>query len=294
MSKFSYMFTFKYNSKPLTPAMMDHIKFSVDEIVTTRETAVQYTYVHLKKKAREEDLNRAIQALVSYGVQGSEIYGYHTVDSNTPSESEHIEEHPGFQTLVEHEAQSNREFSRWTANGYNPNANCGYNLLKNKLMAKRAASGQAASGGAGGSAGGMETESDEEEENIPRPVHNGSGKRRRTASDGGGGCGFDSSAVDFMRAMFDTSSGLSEKLLASELKAKHEESKGALIQHQHEFEVYKKENESSKECDRLKAQLGAAEAATMELVKSLAKAGEDAVKKVNIAIQTYCLDIMPN
>jgi hypothetical protein len=137
--KVSFFITFQYNSKRLTNVMMVNIGFNVDEIVTTRDTAVQYSYVHLKRKAREEDLNRAIQSLESVGVKGSELFGYNTIASDAPSALEHIEDHPGFQTLVDHETQRNSEFFRWTANGYNQDANCGYNLLKGRLLVKASA-----------------------------------------------------------------------------------------------------------------------------------------------------------
>ena len=125
--------------------MMDEIGFKVDEIVTTRDTAVRYVCIHLKKRARLEDLNRAIQTLASRGVKGSEIFGYGSVDGNTPSESEHLEDHPGFQTLVEHERVRGSEFHRWTASNINPLADFGYNRLRHKLLAKR--SSDSATGG---------------------------------------------------------------------------------------------------------------------------------------------------
>ena len=111
-------------------------------------------------------------------------------------------------------------------------------------------------------------------------------KRKRTASDGG----IDSSAVDLMRMMFNKSErkyddvcGLSEKLLASELKAKHEESIGVLRQKQHEFDVYK--TESDKKYDDLKSQLTAEEAAKKELMQRLVTVEGDALKKVDIAYE---------
>ena len=140
MSRFSYVLTFQFTSLPLTSAMMDKIDFGVDEIVSTCATGVQYTYIHLKKKAKEDSLVRALKMLESDGVKGSEIYGYNFVDGNAPSVSEHLEDHPGFQTLVDHEMVSNCAFSRWTADGYRSDGFCGYNLLKNKLLAKRAQS----------------------------------------------------------------------------------------------------------------------------------------------------------
>ena len=184
MSKFSYVITSQYNSTYLTHSMMDKIKFSVDEIVATRATGIQYTYVHLKKKANDDVLARALKTLESDGVIGSGIYGYNTVDGNTPSVSEHLEDHPGFQTLVEHDTLRNCEFRRWTAEGHGSDRLRGYNLLKNRLLAKRVSK-QAAGGG--GSAPGRETSDDEEEEEqAPRPDANRTNeersKRRRTGS----------------------------------------------------------------------------------------------------------------
>ena len=153
--KVSYIITLQHKSECLTPSMMEEIGFKVNEIVTTRDTAVRYVYIHLKIKARSEDLNRAIQTLTSRGVKGSEIFGYSSVDGNTPSESEHLEDHPGFQTLVEHERVRGSEFSRWTARNINPLADFGYNRLRNKLLARR--SSDSATGGGGPSTAGAST-----------------------------------------------------------------------------------------------------------------------------------------
>jgi hypothetical protein len=164
--------------------MMASIGLNVHEIVITRDNALQYMYFHLQKRVKEEDVSAAIETLESCGVKCSEIFGYSSVTSSTPSALEFIEDHPGFQTLVEHESQSNREFYRWVTGGYNPLPVRGYTLLKNKLLAKR---GQAAGGSGGGaSTGGMggSASSDEQE---PRPRNEEQNKRQRTASPDGGG-----------------------------------------------------------------------------------------------------------
>jgi len=172
---------------------MEEIGFKVNEIVTSRDTAVRYVYVHLKKKARAEELDRAIQTLASRGVKGTEIFGYKTVDGNTPSVSEHLEDHPGFQTLVQHERVRCSEFHRLTASDINPHADFGYNRLKHKLLAKQSSdsaagsrgpytTGASASGGEGGSGGYGTTGHNEEHVPPPRTEESAENKRRRTES----------------------------------------------------------------------------------------------------------------
>jgi hypothetical protein len=169
--------------------MMEKIGLKVDEIVATRATGIQYSFVHLEKKAKEDVLAKALKTLEEDGVMGSEIYGYSTVSGNTPSTLEHLEDHPGFQTLVDHEERKNDQFHRWTADGYRETY-CGYTLLKNKLLAKR---GQLPEGGetSTGSAaadnydrGTHRTPSDvdEEEDHIPRQSNDERNKRQRTTS----------------------------------------------------------------------------------------------------------------
>jgi hypothetical protein len=223
---------------------MDHISFSVDEIVTTKDSAFQYTYVHLKKTARGADLCKAIQTLEGQGVKGSEIFGYHTVDSNTPSEWEHIEDHPGFKTLVDHEARKMSEFIRWTANGYNPTANRGYNLLKNRLLAK--STDQHGFSGEAGGAGGSETES--EEEHIPRPgsEEGGGNKRKRAASPGAG-----ENMVSFREVMATFWDGSRSSVQAELQRQKHADTQlqelRAEMRHkdaQHAADLVKKEHDA--------------------------------------------------
>jgi hypothetical protein len=192
MSRLQFLFTSQYNSTPLTPRMMEEIHHEADEIVITRVRGFQYTYLHLKKKARAVDLFNALKTLESVGVIGSETFGHNTLDGDTPSLSEHLEDHAGFRALVDHEMRKNSEFGRWTANGYNPNGHCGYNLLKTRLLASQASGsstpGPSADGGRGGD-GGYGGRSRNDEEHIPhtRPsgLDRGESKRQRTASPSG-------------------------------------------------------------------------------------------------------------
>lgn len=236
--------------------MMASIGFQVDEIVTTRDNAVQYTYVHLKKREKEEDVGSAVHKLESYGVKCSEIFGYGTVASNTVSALEFIEDHPGFQTLVEHDHQKNKEYHRWTADGYNPLPVRGYSLLKNKLLAKRAsASGSSGGGGAAssvGADGGSAISSDEEAEEpvLRQKTARSSGegevnKRRRTISsvDGVYQGGMDASAVDLFRTVYNDANRKNNDNLSL---------KETVMKLQHDAELRAKDDESKKIGEALK------------------------------------------
>ena len=207
-AKVSFFITLQRTSPRLTYQMMASINFSVNEIVTTSDAALTYVYIHLKHKIRGEELARGLLRLAStHGVAGSNIYGYDTVDSSSVESRELIEDHPGFKTLVMHEATGNENFHRWVIDGYSGH-NCGYNLLKTRLSASRMS--QASEGGwAGGpssasNAGGQST-------GQPQPPHppDHRPKRQRQCSpdrlSGGGsnGGGVDASAFDFMRHLME-------------------------------------------------------------------------------------------
>jgi hypothetical protein len=200
-SKVSYLLTFQLSSPNLTYQMMESIGLSVDEIVITRDAALMYVYIHLQRKVRGEELAGGMEALsASHGVKGSNIYGYDAITGSTPSVSEPIDDNPGFKMLVRHETTRNENFHHWAASGYSGH-NCGYNLLKARLLAKRSSSGSieegdgvgwrtsgpAAGGGDGGCSGAAN-----DEEPLPRPGSDGEQhKRRRTVSPGGRGHNFE-------------------------------------------------------------------------------------------------------
>jgi len=180
----SFILSFQYTSECLSHAMMSEIGFKVNEIVTTRETAIRYAYVHLETPAIAKDLNEAIKTLVSQGVRGTELFGYSSVDSsNTMSMLANLEDHPGFKTLVEHETMRGSEFHRWTAQTIDPFADFGFNKLKKKLLAKQStnsAAGGSIDRGEGGYGGNRSTRNEEEEEPMPRPnetIRHSYGKR---------------------------------------------------------------------------------------------------------------------
>lgn len=192
--KVSFFLTFQRTSPKLTYQMMDSINFRVNEIVLTCDSALTYTYIHLVRKARDEELGAAIDKLsTTHGVLGSNIFGYDTINSNSVETCELIEDHPGFKMLVQHEATSNGNFHRWTAQGYS-GINCGYSLLKNKLLAKQSSGGEEGGGLSTDIGGGVprSEEGGEEEESSRLRLssnddNNNRSKRQRTGEPGGGG-----------------------------------------------------------------------------------------------------------
>jgi hypothetical protein len=180
--KASYVLTFQLSSPDPSHEMMDSVGLAVDEIVYSRVSPLMYVYLHFHRKIREHELHECMKTLEStYGLKGSNLFGYETIFSNIPREFELIEDHPGFKTLVQHEAYRNENFHRWTAAGYS-GVNCGYNLLKSRLHAKQAT--QTAFGAAGGSAAAGNTTGDDEAHAPESPPSGGGGHGIDAASDG--------------------------------------------------------------------------------------------------------------
>jgi len=192
-----YFLTFQVSSPRLTYEMLSSVQIPVDEIVTTRDStgALSYAFIHLLRRVTEQELDRAVKTLeTSHGVKESNIFGYDAIASSSLNLSELIEDHPGFQILLQHEMNKNRDFCRWTADGFS-GINCGYNLLKTRLLAKReahASSGVGASSfGSRAAAGGRGSTTSDEEEEEPCTRTDGGGKKRRKTGENkiGGGVG---------------------------------------------------------------------------------------------------------
>jgi hypothetical protein len=162
--------------------MMASVGIPVDEIVTTCDpnSALSYALIHSQRRITNQELDVAMKVLEgTHGMKGSNVFGYETIASSSLVSSDLIEDHPGFQILVLHEQDRNCEFNRWTADGFS-GVNCGYNLLKAKLMAQRTVS-QASSSSSGASASVGSQEENKEDDTRS--------KRQRVASPVGGSGG---------------------------------------------------------------------------------------------------------
>jgi hypothetical protein len=223
--KVSFFLTLQLSSPQLTCEMMESIGFNVDEIVSTCDNALMYVYVHLQRKTRKDELSRAFSTLAaSHGISGSNIFGYDTIDSSTFGSSDLIEDHPGFKMLVQHQAQGNENFHRWTADGY-ADANSGYNKLKAKLLSKRttrvvmqpaidrstfAGRGTTGEGSSGGGVSNMDVGDGQGSSDGVQPSgqHDRNKRPRQWSpvSSGGSGMCMDASAVDFVRTIMEDAS----------------------------------------------------------------------------------------
>jgi hypothetical protein len=199
--KVSFFLTLQLTSPRLTCEMMESINLRVDEIVTSCDSALTYTYIHLVRKARREELEGGIRTLAStYGVIGSLIFGYEPISSSSLISSDLIEDHPGFKTLVQHEAIGNEHFTRWTAETYS-GTNSGYNLLKSKLLARRTSRTTSVPPGVGGGSSDRIADNDDDvDEGYQQPEsgscggrsdHDGGGRGKRQRAFSGGHSGYD-------------------------------------------------------------------------------------------------------
>ena len=131
--KLSYVFSLQNESMPITDVMMASVDIPVDEIVMTRDNNLMYVYVHLLCKTRKEALENAMKTLSDKGVAGANVPGHMVIKGTSRVLSEFVEDHPGFRTLVRHQAEGNPNFHRWAAEDF-VGTNAGYNKLKKKLL----------------------------------------------------------------------------------------------------------------------------------------------------------------
>ena len=140
--KSSFLLAFQITSPALNHEMMRSVGICVAEIVSTidQSHSIQYTYIHLKVKAREEEIKQAVQTLTSTcGLQEYNTDGHSFITSNNfIYGSQNIEDHPGFRMLVKHEESENPTFKRWPDETNSPKGTYGYKRLKNKLSSKGA------------------------------------------------------------------------------------------------------------------------------------------------------------
>lgn len=281
--KSGYLLTTQVVSPNPTYEMFNSVQIEVDEIVTTRDAAgaLVYTFIHLPRRVPELDLDRGLKTLaVTYGVKGSNIFGYDTISSGSIGASDSIEHHPGFRILVQHEAQGVESFSHWRAAGFTGSGR-GYVKLKNKLLAKRQSSSSAGrqhSSADMGSGAAYHCPSAEQEMFESDSGQQGRSKRKRKpaaspppttgtggfGAGGGRGCGMDASAVDFMRSLMekvdkkhDVMSELREKVALLTVEKKMMETEAA----KNASELANRLADNDAELGRLRGELAASRTA---------------------------------
>lgn len=86
----------------------------VDEVVVSKDRALNYLYFHLDKKVRQTVVDSFISAVTAkYGVRTNELYGYDVIAGNTGHGGAGIHSHPGFWMLMKHEIDRNENFKIW-------------------------------------------------------------------------------------------------------------------------------------------------------------------------------------
>ncbi len=134
--KTSYLLEYQATFPRLTNHMMKQIDIPVTEIVSTQDHArsVQYTYIHVQRHIRQEELSLALQSLASEnGLHGGNMNGICFFITSSTKTSLLIENHPGFRMLVDHEVSGNPHFHRWVDEGKSSKGSFGYKRHKNKL-----------------------------------------------------------------------------------------------------------------------------------------------------------------
>jgi hypothetical protein len=107
--------------------MMIDEGLEVDEVVHTKDMALNYLYFHLERKVRQTTIESFISSISSkFGVRVNEMFGFDAVCSAV--QENHIYSHPGFWILVKHEKNRDDNFKSWTKASLNPRK--GYMQLK--------------------------------------------------------------------------------------------------------------------------------------------------------------------
>ena len=84
----------------------------IDQLVCTKDRALNYLYFHLDTKVRQTTVDAFLDVVgIKYGVRVNEIFGFDAVSSAAAECG--IHSHPGFWTLMKHENSRNDNFRLW-------------------------------------------------------------------------------------------------------------------------------------------------------------------------------------
>ena len=89
-------------------------RLEVDQVVTSKDLALNYVYFHLVKKVRQSSIWSFVEAIrAQQGFRIREIFGFDAISCMARGGDIHT--HPGFRTLVRHDQENHSHFSFWSA-----------------------------------------------------------------------------------------------------------------------------------------------------------------------------------
>ena len=114
--KLAWMLTYGASGPYITAQMLLELgKIKADECHSTNDRATSFTYMHLTHRVRQSAIEKFMaRAKTVHGIVQTEIFGYDSITSSSwQKHISPIEEHPGFQILMEHMRDGNPSFSFW-------------------------------------------------------------------------------------------------------------------------------------------------------------------------------------
>ena len=110
----TWMLTYCPPGTYITAEMLLANNIKADEVHSTADRVMNYTYVHLTKKVRRTAMEAFLRAVrVSHGVIQSEVFGYDSLVSEARG-GERIQDHVVFMMLAKHCMEKEVSFSPWT------------------------------------------------------------------------------------------------------------------------------------------------------------------------------------
>ena len=116
-TKAIWIMTYGSSGPYVNPDMLLELgNIEADECHSTKDSAMKYTYIHLKKSVRQTSIERfMVRANKAHGIVRNEIYGYTSIEGDVRQGKEiRLEDHVGFHMLVTHFVQKNKAFRPWT------------------------------------------------------------------------------------------------------------------------------------------------------------------------------------
>ena len=113
-----WMMTYCPPGTYITAEMLAKHELDADEVHSTSDRVMNYTYVHLRRKVRKATVAAFLNAVrQTHGIIQSEVFGYDALASDVRSgdERHRLQDHIVFSMLVKHCTEQKPTFKPWTA-----------------------------------------------------------------------------------------------------------------------------------------------------------------------------------